>query len=121
MTFGQWYHIQAVVQSHASGGAFYRLYVNNNNEGSPNEEVSGFTRTTNNWNDSISVGGFWTHVNSNRISRWIVDDIEFGTGHSTIRSARPRPSAPAQRRHYAHLCVSVVESRLAYGRCFGVS
>lgn len=70
---GIWYHVQLGVHTDASGGAWYRLWINNNNEAAPDEEVTGFSRGTTDWDSSQVFGGFWTDARTGDTS-WIVDD-----------------------------------------------
>ena len=100
ITYGQWYHVQFAVQT--GSNASFRLWVNNNNLSSPSSVKTGFSMTTEQWNDSWDFGGFITDSPS-RDQGFVVDDFQVGLsfdpnwnqGGSTVTPPPPPPPAVA--------------------------
>lgn len=75
ITRGQWYHVQIYAKSSSNNTGVFKVWVNNNDFGSPNSQASGFTLGTYAWNGEMTVGGFMTH-SPTYDSGYRLDDVE---------------------------------------------
>lgn len=82
ITYGQWLHVQfAVLASHgAATDGHFKLWVNNNDAGSPSSQLLAISVPTTNggvnyWNSSGSIGGYITDYPL-RDQGWLIDDFE---------------------------------------------
>jgi hypothetical protein len=97
LTRGEWYHVQIYAKSSANRTGEFKVWLNNDDFGSPNSQERGFNLGTEAWGGGMTVGGFMSAAPT-REGGFRLDDVELGTSFdpswSSGSTTIPRPSPP---------------------------